>query len=150
MIWLCFVTLFRTNHLFLAPAQTPCVQPTTHCLHTKPKTVKRILRSTFSALRYAQARRQNEEPGRALRTSPASQLVLGTVHQTLKQQGATQVKSRFTTRVTRSQGLRTWTTQTHVNSWPTSREHWCGHPANHPGETTSQTHCETKGAQRFG
>ena len=54
--------------------------------------------------------------------------------------GGAQVKSRFTTRKTRSQGLRTWTTQTHVNSWPASREHWCGHPANHPGKPQRPEH----------
>ena len=48
--------------------------------------------------------------------------------------------SRFTTRVTRSQGLRTWTTQTHVNPWPSGRDHWCGHPANHPGKPQRPEH----------
>ena len=49
-------------------------------------------------------------------------------------------RSRFTTRVTRSQELRTWTTQTHANSWPASREHSCGYPANHPGKPQRPEH----------
>ena len=143
MIWPCFVTLFRTNRRF-GTAQTPCVQPTTHCLHTRPKTVKRILRSTFSALRYAGAPTERRTWTRSANEQGFAAGV-GNCTSDSETTGDAQVKSRFTTRINAFPRVanmdNTDTRKLMANKQSTLV--WTSCPSS--WETpTSRTHCETK------